>query len=555
MKPLIRKYKGKTVAMLASGVRLFSPARRSMPSLYGALFAFIGAIYVPLLLLTLTVLAIHYGGDSGLALAAAPILELRAKKSKLVKDANAALTAAQATAKAENRVLTAEELAAQDAFDTQLAAIDQEIELEEKKLARERSLGSAGADRNDRERPVPGSGPQRDARVESMRERSLDDRAKGFASHRDFLMAVLSNSGVRDRAAVEDERLRPLALFDKEDKQAAGEMAFLLPEAFTPAGLSAAAGSDEQGVYDDRYGGFAVAPTFIPRLLEVGAEDDPTAGRTQAIPMQSPTVEIPARTDKNHTTSVVGGLTVTRRPETVSASSSRFEMEKVTMKATGLFGLGFATEEILSDSPLSFVALIANGFRTQFGVHMLNEKIRGGGGPAYLGVLDSPALVTVAAEGGQAADTINAQNVINMRSRCWGYGNAIWIANHDTLPQLIKAALVVSDGAGAGGLVLVYKASLEGDRPDTLLGRPIFYSEYASKLGDVGDIMLVNWSQFLEGLYQPLQSAESVHVRFSNHERAFKFWLRNAGAPWWRSALTPNKSAVTLSPLITLAAR
>lgn len=91
--------------------------------------------------------------------------------------------------------------------------------------------------------------------------------------------------------------------------------------------------------------------------------------------------------------------------------------------------------------------------------------------------------------------------------------------------------------------------------PDMLLGRPIYYSEFASKLGDVGDIILGNWSQFLEGIYQPLQSAESVHVRFLNHERTFKFWLRNAGAPWWRSALTPAKSSDTLSPFVTLAAR
>jgi hypothetical protein len=46
-----------------------------------------------------------------------------------------------------------------------------------------------------------------------------------------------------------------------------------------------------------------------------------------------------------------------------------------------------------------------------------------------------------------------------------------------------------------------------------------------------------------------------MHVRFVNHERAFKFWTRNAGAPWWRSALTPHKGSATLSPFVTLAER
>mgnify|MGYP002413503355 CR=1 FL=1 len=137
-----------------------------------------------------------------------------------------------------------------------------------------------------------------------------------------------------------------------------------------------------------------------------------------------------------------------------------------------------------------------------------------------------------------------------MAARCWGFGSSIWLANHDTRPQLIKLSILV----GTGG-ALIYQPSAQMGFPDMLLGRPIYYSEYASKIGDVGDLLLVNWSQFLEGIYQPLQSAESMHVRFLNHERTFKFWLRNAGAPWWRAALTPNKSSDTLSPFVTLAAR
>jgi HK97 family phage major capsid protein len=404
------------------------------------------------------------------------------------------------------------------------------------------------------EASLPGTPASHAGSQLTVRDRAEDDPARGFRSHRDFLLAAMTNAGTRDRGQIADARLRPLAVLDKEDRAAGGEIAFMLPEAFTPPSLLAAVGSDEQGGYADRYGGFAVPTSTLPGLLQLGAEADPSAGRTQAIPMATPTVEINARTDKNHTTSVSGGFTVTRRPETVAAAASRMEMEKVVLKASSLFGLAYATEEILTDSPISFAAIIASGFQSQFAHHMLSEKLRGGGGNEYLGILNSPALVTVAAEGGQSADTIKAENVINMRARCWGYGDAIWLANHDTFPQLIKAAILI-EGAAGGGLVNVYQPSLKEDRPDMLLGRPIFYSEYPSTLGDVGDLMLINWSQFLEGLYQPLQSAESVHVRFANHERAFKFWLRNAGAGWWRSALTAHKGANTLSPFVTLAAR
>lgn len=424
-------------------------------------------------------------------------------------------------------------------FDARLSAqrkianlASEELHAEEERLAREDA---------DLERKPSGR-----IRVEDPNH--TKDPRRGFTGHRDFLSAVM-RIGRRGVDAA-DERIRPLLVRDKDDEQANGEAAVLLPLAFTPKGVRAAAGSDEQGEYDDRYGGFTVPTTRLPGLLQVGFEGDPTAGLTQGLPMASPSVEIAARVDKNHTSSVSGGFSVSRKPETVAGDSSRVQFEMVTMKAAGMFGVAYATEYLLTDSPQSFVAIIDQGFRSQFGAAILNEKIRGGGGNEYLGVLNSGCLVTVAAEGGQVADTINSENVIKMAAQSWGFGSSIWLANHDTRPQLIKLSILV----GTGG-TLIYQPSATMGFPDMLLGRPIYYSEYASKLGDVGDLILGNWSQFLEGIYQPLQSAESMHVRFLNHERTFKFWLRNAGAPWWRSALTPNKSSATLSPFVTLAAR
>lgn len=393
-----------------------------------------------------------------------------------------------------------------------------------------------------------------DGTVQVGANRVEQDPRKGFTTHREFLLATIQNAGLRDKSQVADERLRVLAVTDGEDKKAAGELAYLLPEAFTPSSLRAAAGSDEQGMYDHRYGGAGAQKALLPGMLSVGMEADPSAGRTTSIPMAVPTVELLARTDKDHTTSVSGGLTVTRRPETVAAAASRQSSEKVTLKASGLFGLAYETEEVLTDSPISFAAIIAAGFSDQFAHKILSEKIRGVGGSEYLGVLNSPAKVEIAKESGQAADTIRALNILKMRARVWNYSNAFWIANHDTYVQLAQAAIVV-EGSTGGGLITVFQPSLVSDRPDMLLGRPIFFSEYASTLGDAGDIMCINWSQYLEGTYQPLQSAESVHVRFVEHERVFKMWTRNAGAPWWRAALTPHKGADTLSPIVTLAAR
>lgn len=379
--------------------------------------------------------------------------------------------------------------------------------------------------------------------------RADQDPKRGFRNHVEFFMAAMDNSGCYSRDDVQDERLRPLAVTD-DDKKSRGELVFLMPRAFNTKSIRAAAGSDEQGTYSDPYGGFAVPESTLPGMLSVGFEGDPTMGRTMMIPMATPSVKILARTDKNHTTSVSGGFTVTRRPETVDFTSSRASIERIRLEASSLVGLAFETEELLQDSAVSFAAMVDAGFRDQFAAHILNEKIRGNGAGEYEGILTSSAKVEVSKETGQAADTINYTNVLKMRARVWGYGNAIWLANHDTLPQLAQMSLAV----GTGGAP-VYVPGSFGGQPDTLLGRPIFYSEYPAKVGDAGDLICWNPTQYLEGIYQPLQSAESIHVRFVQHERAFKLWLRNAGACWWRSALTPAKSSDTLSPIVTLAAR
>jgi HK97 family phage major capsid protein len=355
-----------------------------------------------------------------------------------------------------------------------------------------------------------------------VRDRAENDPMRGFATPREFLSAVMA-FGRRSRM---DARLEPLR-----------------------APMSAAAGSDEAGEYSDPYGNFLVPVAISPTILQLQPEDDPTAAAVTSIPMEAPTVGINARVDKVHSTSVSGGLVVTRKPETVAPSGSRMQFEQVMLTARNLFGLGFATEEILVDSPASFIATLQVGFRDQYGWHLLGERLRGTGAGEFMGVLNAPCTITVAKEGGQKAATITKENIDKMIARCWRYGRAVWLGNQTTLPQLSSIAQVV----GTGGNTVPYFTFNPGGQ-SYLAGRPFYFTEHCSALGTVGDLVLGVWSEFIEGTYQPLQQAESMHVRFVEHERTFKFWLRNDGQPWWKTALTP-KNGDTLSPFVTLATR
>lgn len=355
------------------------------------------------------------------------------------------------------------------------------------------------------------------ARVSGMRQLWADDPKKGYANHRHFLLDVIKAS----RTGRESEQLSYLK-------------------------VRAAAGGDEHSTFSDPYGGYLVPIGFMPEMMRIDPEDDPTMGRTMMIPMEVPILGFPARVDKDHSTSVSGGLRVYRRAEADTVTPSRMEMELITMRANPLMGVSFASEELLNDSPISFVAIITAGFQDEFNSKVLDERLNGTGVGEFLGVFKSPALISVARD---VAGEISYPDILNMMARCWRYRGAVWMANHECIPQLGQLNLQV----GAGGSAIFVQSATE-ELPSMLMGKPLFFSEYMQALGTAGDIACINWSQYLEGMYQPLQSAESIHVRFVNNERAFRFTMRNDGAPWWRTALTPRNSANTLSPYVTLAA-
>jgi len=342
----------------------------------------------------------------------------------------------------------------------------------------------------------------------------IKDPKKGFEKPIDFFKAIIDNT----MKGIKDERLDFLAT----------------------------QGSDESQTLSDPYGGFLVPEGFSPNVLMIKSEADPTVGRTMNIPMSTPSINIPARVDTDHSSTVAGGINVYRGSETVDATASRAQFKQVNLRANWLSGANYVTQDLLDDSPISVAAIIEQSFGDAFRDKLFDEKLNGTGAGEYEGIRNSGCFISVTKESAQTADTIVFQNVVKMRARCYGFKNAIWLCNMDAMGQI--AAL--NDGTNN-----IWMPSAQSDVPDRLLGQPIFFTTYTETLGDAGDILLCNFTQYLEGTYMPLQTAESIHVRFLAHETCFRFSMRNDGRSWWHSALTPRKGASTISPFVGLAAR
>jgi HK97 family phage major capsid protein len=218
-----------------------------------------------------------------------------------------------------------------------------------------------------------------------------------------------------------------------------------------------------------------------------------------------------------------------------------------------LIGLCYATDELLQDAS-AMGAVMTQAFNEEFGFMVDNAIINGLGAGQPLGIMLSPALVSQAAEVGQAADTVVHENIVKMYSRmpARNRANAVWIINQDVEPQLYTMGLPV----GAAGMPsYMPPGGLSGAPYATLMGRPVLAMEQADTVGDLGDIMFVDPSQYLMIDKGGVQSASSIHVAFLTDETAFRFVYRCDGQPMWVAPVTPFQSAITLSPFVALAAR
>ena len=146
---------------------------------------------------------------------------------------------------------------------------------------------------------------------------------------------------------------------------------------------------------------------------------------------------------------------------------------------------------------------------------MLDDAIINGTGAGQpLGILNAGCLVAQAKETGQVADTVVAENIVNMYSRRFAgqTQNYAWFYNQNVEPQLHTMSLAV----GTGGVpVYMPPGGLSNTPYARILGLPAFAIEQAATLGDQGDIMLCNFQNgYVLAEKGGIKSDISIHVRF-----------------------------------------
>jgi HK97 family phage major capsid protein len=313
----------------------------------------------------------------------------------------------------------------------------------------------------------------------------------------------------------------------------------------------AASGASEKVPAD---GGFLVDAQFVPQIVERMYQTGEILSRCSEMPISAPNangLKFPKFKESSRANgSRLGGVSAAWADEATAATASRPKFELAELLPKKLIALIYSTEELVRDAA-ALDTFTRAAFAQEMAFVLENSVVGGSGAGRPQGVLNSPALITVAAEGGQTPGTVNSTNITKMLARLWAPSkkNAVWIVNAELLPMLYTLALVTGSAA-----VRLFEFADGSDAYDRIAGIPVIAVEYCSAVGSVGDIILGDFSRYVIAKRED-RADVSIHVNFLSDEDAFRFVMRVDGQPIDSTPVTPLNGSATTSPFVTLAAR
>jgi HK97 family phage major capsid protein len=426
---------------------------------------------------------------------------LKTAEAELKAEGSALLDAADK----DGRDLTAEEEALFASIEGELESLKAEIAKAEKAAERRRlMIGSAVA-----------AAP----RVEVGADRSTLDPTGGFAALAEFAQAV-HRANPQTPGNIVDLRLA--AMYRA-----------------SPTGYMREGGSND---------GYMVPPQFRDRIWELVFGADNLMAEVDSEPTTSNQVN-----DLSDDWTPWGGTGIRAfwRAEAQQMTGTRPNVNPRSVVLHELYAFVLATDELMEDVPRLNSRLESKAAQA-INWKMDDAIINGDGVGKPLGYMKSGALVSVAKESGQAADTVVAANVAKMFSRLLpqSVGNAHWRINSDVIPQLMTMTL------GDQPIWTPPSSGFTQAPGGFLLGRPVRISEHCETVGDKGDIQLIDPKGYY-GLRKEggVKFASSIHLYFDYGMQAFRWTVRFGGQPHMKAPVAPAKGSATKSHFVTLDAR
>lgn len=296
-------------------------------------------------------------------------------------------------------------------------------------------------------------------------------------------------------------------------------------------------------------GGFLVPEEISAAILKKMAGDESLMSRTTAIQVGGNALTI--NVDENQPWN--GGVQAYWTAEGAAITESKPAFKQASWRLQKLAAMVKATDELLDDATALESYILASAPNAI--VHQVNKAILTGNGVGKpLGIINSPFTVTVAAEGGQAADTVVAANILKMYSRMIPQSrvNAAWYIN-----PAVEEQLRLMKAPDDSYIYLAPGSQMNQTPYATLLGRPVIpLMGGMPALGDVGDLVFADLSYYyMIRKAAGVKSATSIHLHFDKEITSFRFSLRLDGKCPFQAPVTTEFGAYQMSAFVQLAAR
>ena len=286
-------------------------------------------------------------------------------------------------------------------------------------------------------------------------------------------------------------------------------------------------------------GGFLVNPEIAPTVEWLFNQSD-IPGRVDTINSTSTRFRWPRAKDLNRNDGTRhGGVLHHWIDEGERGNESFPKLAFTTLEMKKLAVFVFMTDEIMNNSDHAVEQYVRTAVREEINFALARAIMWGGGNSEPIGFMNSGALVTVAKEGSQTADTFTTGNALQLLSQLYRSANtnAVWLHHQSVIPEIGKLTIANQPVA-----VNYQQGGVTQEIIGTLYNKPLIESEFCAPLGDPGDVVLADLKAYKAIAQSTVREDVSIHVEFLTDQSCLRFILNFDGAPLFPEPITPFKA-------------
>jgi HK97 family phage major capsid protein len=294
----------------------------------------------------------------------------------------------------------------------------------------------------------------------------------------------------------------------------------------------------------DPDGAALIPPGFIKEVWDKARSRVTPFGMTKVVPTMVNAGALPAIAETSRVDgSRWGGLLSVWEGEAQQGTKAWPRLTNLQYRLKKLMTLVPFTDELYDDAGM-LEAFLSETVHKEFLYQINDVIIHGTGVGKGLGVVEGPGTIAIAKDTGQVAATITSSNIQNMWTQFHGPSRAggVWFANEEFDPDSLA----------------LQATPLTGWQPPTeaptLKGRPVHPLENCPAIGNPGDLVLGDFSQYLL-VMGGIRKSISMHFKFDYHTSYGRFIYRLDALPLWPAPLTSVNGTRPKAPFLVLARR